>query len=243
LRRITEDAAEDWDPNYSPDGKYILWSSNRTGHFEIWMANADGSGSRQVTQDRVDAENPGMTPDGKWVVYNSYNPDLKIRGVWKVRPDGKNAIRIASGLTQWPEISPDGRYASYGFYKQSLNDRTTFERVVEISTGNTVPFEIEVSNRDRVAGRMRWNPNGKAILFIDENGDGNWGLFSQDFVIGEDTRKSRTPIAGFDSDRKIDTFAIAPDHSRIIIGEVEILSSLVMAEGIRGIERPNQRQR
>jgi hypothetical protein len=107
---------------------------------------------------------------------------------------------------------------------------------VEISTGNAVPFEIEVSNRDRVAGRMRWSPGGKAILFIDEDSDGNWGVFSQDFVPGKDTRESRKPIAGFDSDRKIDTFAIAPDLSRIVIGEVEILSSLILAEGIRGIE-------
>jgi eukaryotic-like serine/threonine-protein kinase len=236
LRRITEDAAGDWDPIYSPDGKYILWSSNRNGHFEIWMANADGSGSRQVTRDGVDAENPGMTRDGKWIVYNSYNPDLKIRGIWKIRPDGTGASRIAIGLTQWPEVSPDGRYASYGFYKQSLNDRMTYERVVEISTGASIPFEIEVSNRDRVGGRMRWMPDGKSIAFIDEDQNRNWGVFAQDFVPGTDTRASRKPLAGFDPDRKIDTFAISPDLSRIIIAEVEVLSSLALAEGIPGIE-------
>lgn len=240
LRRITEDAAEDWDPIYSPDGKYILWSSNRNGHFEIWMANADGSGSRPVTMDGVDAENPGMTPDGKWIVYNSYNPDLKIRGIWKIRPDRTGAVRIAPGLTQWPEVSPDGRYASYGFYKQSLNDRMTYERVVEISTGAVVPFEIEVSNRDRVGGRMRWMPDGKQIAFIDEDQNKNWGVFAQDFVPGMDTRASRRPLAGFDPDRKIDTFSISPDLSRIVIAEVEVLSSLVLAEGITGIE-PLQR--
>ena len=237
LRRITEDAAEDWDPSYSPDGKFILWSSNRNGHFEIWMANNDGSGARQVTTDGVDAENPGMTADGKWIVYNSYNPDLKMRGIWRIHPDGTGAVRIASGLTQWPEISPDGKYASYGFYKQSLNDRFTYERVVEIETGESLPFEIEVSNRDRVGGRMRWMPDGKSIVFIDEDANGNWGLFAQDFLPGTDTRASRRPVAGFDADRKIDTFSISPDGSKIVLAEVEVLSSLILAEGVPGIEQ------
>jgi Tol biopolymer transport system component len=232
LRRITEDSAEDWDPSYSPDGKFILWSSNRNGHFEIWIANADGSGARQVTQDGVDAENPCMTPDGKWIIYNSYNPDLRIRGVWRIQPNGTGATRIASGLTQWPEISPDGKYVSYGFYKQSLNDRLTYERVVETETRKVVPFEIEVSNRDRVGGRMRWMPDGKSIVFIDEDQNGNWGLFKQDFTPGKDSKSTRTPIAGFEADRKIDTFAISADGKRLTLAEVEVLSTLMMAEGI-----------
>jgi eukaryotic-like serine/threonine-protein kinase len=236
LRRITEDSAGDWDPNYSPDGKHILWSSNRNGHFEIWIANEDGSGARQVTKDGVDAENPAMTLDGKWIVYNSYNPDLKIRGIWKIHPDGTGAIRIAAGLTQWPEVSPDGRYASYGFYKQSLNDPITYERVVEIETGKEIPFEIKVSNRDRVGGRMRWMPDGKSIVFVDEDEKGNWRLFAQDFMPGKDTADSRRSIAGFDADRKIDTFTISPDSTQIVMAEVEVLSSLIMAEGIPGIE-------
>ena len=236
LRRITEDATGDWDPSYSPDGKYILWSSNRSGHFEIWMANSDGSGARQISKDGVDAENPAMTQDGKWIVYNSYNPDPAIRGIWKIHPDGSGAVRIAAGLTQWPEVSPDGRYAGFGFYKQSLNDRYTYERVVEIETGSPVPFEIEVSNRDRVGGRMRWMPDGKSIAFINENESGSWGVFTQDFIPGKDTRSTRRSLAGFDPDRKMDTFAVSPDQSKIVVAEVAVDSSLIMAENVPGIE-------
>jgi hypothetical protein len=212
-----------------------LWSSNRNGNYEIWAANTDGSGARQVTKDGVDAENPEMTPDGKWIVYNSYNPNLAIRGVWKIHPDGSGAARIAAGLTQWPEVSPDGRYAIFSFYKSSLSDRNTYEQAVEIATGSRVPFEIEVSNRDRVGGRMRWMDN-KSIVFIDEDSNGNWGLYLQDFIPNKNTHASRRSLAGFDPDRKMDTFAISPDLSKMVIAEVEVLSTLVMAEGIPGIE-------
>lgn len=182
-------------------------------------------------------ENPGMTSDGRWIIiYNSYNSKPEIRGIWKIHSDGSGAVRIAAGLTQWPEVSPDGRYASYSFYKQSLNDRVTYERVVEIQSGASVPFEIEVSNRDRVGGRMRWMPDGKSIVFVSEDADGNWGLFVQDFIPGKDTRSSRRSLAGFDPDRKMDSFSISPDRSRIVMAEVEVLSSLIMAERIPGIE-------
>jgi serine/threonine protein kinase len=241
MKRITEDEAGDWDPAYSPDGKSILWSSNRIGHFEIWIANADGSAARQVTKDGVDAENPGMTRDGKWIIYNSYNPDLKIRGIWRIHPDGSGATRIVDGLTQWPEVSPDGRYACYSYYKQSLNDAKTYQRVVEIESGSQVPFEIEVSNRDRVGGRLRWMPDGKSILFVDENEHGAWGVFAQDFTPGKNARGSRRPITGFDPDRKMDTFTIAPDLSRIIVAEVEVLSSLILAKGIPLIDLPQEK--
>jgi hypothetical protein len=61
-------------------------------------------------------------------------------------------------------------------------------------------------------------------------------LFAQDFVPGKDTTGSRRPIGDLDVDRKIDTFTISPDSSKIVMAEVEVLSSLIMAEGIPGIE-------
>ena len=64
MRRLTFDAADDWDPHWSPDGRHLLWSSNRSGHFEIWIAEPDGTGARQLTADGVDAENPTMSADG-----------------------------------------------------------------------------------------------------------------------------------------------------------------------------------
>ena len=49
-------------------------------------------------------------------------------------------------------------------------------------------------------------------------------------------------MLGFDPDRKMDSFSISPDRSKIVMAEVEVLSSLIMAERIPGIEPSRQKE-
>jgi Tol biopolymer transport system component len=71
-----------------------IWTSNRGGSFEIYIADADGSGAKQITHDGRDAENATPTADSQWLVYVSSHPD-KL-GIWKIHPDGSGAARIAA---------------------------------------------------------------------------------------------------------------------------------------------------
>ena len=240
VKRITEDAADDWDPAYTPDGRHILWSSNRDGHFEIWMANKDGSDSRRITNDGWDAENPTMTQDRRWIVYNSYNP--KKSGVWKIHPDGSGATQLFSGLTQQPEVSPDGKDVAYAWYKQSVEDATVYIHATNIETGNPIPFEVKAVRRAKgqitlagSTGRCRWMPDGKSLAYIDSNEKGNLGIFVQDFIPGKDTFATRRAIAGFDTDKETETFAISPDGKFITLSELELPSSLVRVENVPGL--------
>lgn len=240
VTRVTDDAADDWDPYYTPDGNQILWSSNREGHFEIWMANQDGSDSRRISNDGLDAENPTMTADGQWIVYNSYNPE-KL-GVWKIHPDGTEATKLASGSTQFPEVSPDGKFVAYNWYKQSVQDLTSYIQVVDLETGKRVAFEVKTGYGmpgqralTGFAGRVRWMPDGKAIAYIDSNNTGQFGVYVQDFLPGQDTYPTRRAIAGFDPDRHAESFGISPDGAFITLAEVEFLSSLVRAKNVPGL--------
>ena len=49
LRRLTDDPFNDLCPAYSPDGRQIAFCSDRTGAFEIWAMNRDGSEQHPVT--------------------------------------------------------------------------------------------------------------------------------------------------------------------------------------------------
>ena len=108
LRQLTDDPAQDWDPAVGRDGR-LFWSSDRSGKYEIWTAESDGSGARQITRDGEDAENPAVLPDGRWVVYGSTRSDAS--GVWKTRADGSSpSSPLVRGLLGIPEVSPDGRH-------------------------------------------------------------------------------------------------------------------------------------
>jgi len=50
LRKLTDDAYRDRGPTWSTDGKRIIFYSDRTGRYEFWSINADGSGLHQVTK-------------------------------------------------------------------------------------------------------------------------------------------------------------------------------------------------
>jgi Tol biopolymer transport system component len=71
-RRLTNDLAKDRDPSWSPDGKLLVFYSDRDGkNYNIWSIATDGSGLRRRTDvaDRVFAMSPIFTHDGSRILY------------------------------------------------------------------------------------------------------------------------------------------------------------------------------
>jgi TolB protein len=236
LTQLTDDPAEDWDPAFTPGEQGILWSSDRGGNMEIWMAKPDGSGATQVTRDGFDAENPTMTADGEWIVYWSGDPAK--RGVWKIRPDGSDVTHLAPGPFIVPEVSPDGRWAT--FLSVEPESLRSVVKVVDVRTGETQPFELNVRLPFRMAasgtlGRNRWLPDGQAIAFVGLDEQGRSGIFVQDFDPRRDTSGTRRKLAGFGDDFITESFCIAPDGSEIIVAGIDISNRLMLAENVPGV--------
>ena len=229
IQRLTDDPADDWDPSLSADGKTLLFSSNRTGNLEVWMADADGAHARQVTHDGVDAENPGLSADGKWVVYNCGAEGRA--GVWRIRPDGTDAALVVPDAIL-PELSPDGQLI---LFQKSRGPHLAVVGVASLAEGRVLPFEIRVDvvrPPPPVLGRARWMPDGKAIAFVGQDTLGRTGVFVQPVVVGEDTTDERQPLAGFDSDWAVESFAVSPDGDRMVLAEWEQRSAVVAATGL-----------
>jgi len=59
-------------PDYSPDGRWIYFNSDRTGRMQIWRMRPDGAASEPVTDDGFNNWFAHPSPDGQWVVFLSY---------------------------------------------------------------------------------------------------------------------------------------------------------------------------
>jgi hypothetical protein len=116
---------------------------------------------------------------------------------------------------------------------------------VRIDDGASVPIKMDgLQVRSGLfATRGRWMPDGKAIAISTRDEKGVKSVFIQDFVPGQDTSKTRRPLAGFDPDTEPESFGISPDGSRICISFAEQTSNLMLAERVPGISRPVRHSR
>ena len=69
-RQLLPDSSYDYSPQPSPDGRQIVFESERSGSDQIWKCNADGSNPFQLTSLGGNSGSPRWSPDGKWIAFD-----------------------------------------------------------------------------------------------------------------------------------------------------------------------------
>jgi len=109
---LTRGIAFDSHPRWSPDGKKILFSSDRSGSENIWWIDPEKKDTFQVTKEH-DQNFPSATwtPDGDYIVYSKGKMQVQLYLVHKNGGGGTQLISTpATYKTIDPAVSPDGRY-------------------------------------------------------------------------------------------------------------------------------------
>lgn len=167
-RQLTVDAAMDIVPTVTPDNRYIVFISNRTGNFQIWRMNPDGSNQIQLTTGGPKYY-PSISGNGNWVLYNTTD-DLHL---WKVSIDGGEPIEVAGYVAIGPVMSPDQQaIACVG------RDGSKREFLILPVSGGQPLKRIEVRGGRLWGYRIKWTADGKALIYMTEN-DGTLNMMKQ----------------------------------------------------------------
>ncbi|PYP56459.1 MAG: hypothetical protein DMD40_10855 [Gemmatimonadetes bacterium] len=113
LTKLTPDTTSASDPAFSPDGSRIAFVSQRDGNPEIYVMNADGTGSTRITNDPQADGRPSFTPDGQALVFHSARTAGKQQ-IWFVNVDGAGLTQLTrDSVNAMPTVSPDGQTIAY----------------------------------------------------------------------------------------------------------------------------------
>jgi TolB protein len=157
--RVTYDTASDVDPDLSPNGKEIVFTSNLTpgGNKNIFLRDQYGL-VRNLTNDTATDEWARWSPDGRRIVFDS-NRGSGVFEVHVMNRDGSGVTQLSAPplLGRYPSWSPDGR-------------QILFRRGIDIyamnADGSGTPTQLTSEVAPSFAQMAVWSPDGRYIAFM-----------------------------------------------------------------------------
>jgi len=172
--QITSGMPFDGQPRYSPDGEWIVFTSDRDGAENVWIQNVRTKEARQITKLRDKTmQSPEWSPDGNYIVVSIGEIVFKPGKLWMFHKDGGTGIQLIKQpenlLTNGAAFGPDGRYLWYAQRNGTWNYNAIFPQ-----------FQIAVYDRETGAREVRTSRYGSGIR-PTLSPDGKWMVYASRF--------------------------------------------------------------
>ena len=203
MTRLTSGPGDDSDVVWSPDGRRIVFSSDRNGHQELFEKDLDTSSEETLLLGGTDGKwAEDWSPDGRYIAHVSVS-SIQVLPLFGDR----KAFPIVRGSSNEPHVSPDGRWLAYG----------------SPETGRWEVYVVAFPDGDKKrristngGGQPRWRLDGREVFFMAPDGK----MMAVDIATGTAIEPG-TPRVLFETgvtlDPSHDQYAVSADGQRFLL--------------------------
>jgi len=180
IQRLTVNKARDAYPRFSPDGKWIAFSSDRNGNLDVFIIPAGGGTAKQLTYHSADDTVFGWTPDGRGVLFGSNRGEDFTAQVYVVSVDGGMPWKAGPDMGIQASYSPDGKRIAYTpkgqvywrkYYRGSMQSDVWIQDVAAKKFTQLTDF-------DGLDSWPMWASGGDIYFVSDREGKGLTNIWS-----------------------------------------------------------------
>lgn len=158
-RRLTDDPAEDMLPRFTADGRFVLFTSQRSGNWQLYEVPFRGGPARRVRTNAFTEYQLDLSPDGKQLAFLTNASGQE--GLWLMPwPDGPARLLVDHGRAVLgnPHWSPDGKRIVF-----SSNYRLGHQiYIVDVQSGKVDRLSPLVKG----GCEPRFSPDGSKVLYV-----------------------------------------------------------------------------
>jgi Tol biopolymer transport system component len=236
--RLTSDPADDFNPAWSPDGKWIIFTSNRAGARDIYRVPADGGIAERIVESRLDKHVEDISPDGRFLIFNVRAAIGASSG--DPAQIGRHDLYIAP-MNQWGKLtrflsapfrkhqaqfSPDSRWVAY--CSDEADGPAIFVRGIA-ADGTASPDKCQVSRNG--GSQPRWRGDGQELFYLEGNTLMSVAVDSKDATFSADST-SHLFSADIDKEERRNRYLLTRDARRFLV----IARSQVTADSTIGVQ-------